>query len=183
MAEALAAHYARALADAVFATGSGLPPQEAITQLRAAEALVSESKLLQQALLSPAVTKVRKKAVIAELADRLSLHRVIRNFLLVVVTHRRTHELRAMRRQFEAVVDERLGWVPADIASAKDLNQEQRTEIERILGEKLGKFIRPAYSVDPALLAGVRARVASREYDATLRGKLESMRQRLAANL
>jgi F-type H+-transporting ATPase subunit delta len=88
-----------------------------------------------------------------------------------------------MRRHFEAVVDERLGWVPAEIASAKDLNPQQRKEVERILGEKLGKFIRATYSVAPALLAGVRARVASREYDATLRGKLDSMRQRLAAHL
>ena len=183
MAEAPAAHYARALADAVFAPDSGLPPEQAIDQLRAAEALVADSKLLQQALLSPAVSKSSKKAVIENLAGELTLHRVIRNFLLVVVTHRRTHELRAMRRQFEAVVDERLGWIPADIASARDLNEQQRKEIERVLGEKLGKFIRPAYSVDPALLAGVRARVASREYDATLRGKLQSMRQRLAANL
>ncbi len=35
--------------------------------------------------------------------------------------------------------------------------------------------------VDPNLLAGVRARVASREYDATLRGSLEQMRRRLLA--
>jgi F-type H+-transporting ATPase subunit delta len=183
MAEALATHYAHALADAVFAPDSGLPPEEAIAQLRAAETLVSSSKLLQQALLSPAVSKSRKKAVISTLAGQLALHRVIRNFLLVVITHRRTHELRSMRRHFEAVVDERLGWVPAEIASAKDLNPQQRKEVERILGEKLGKFIRATYSVAPALLAGVRARVASREYDATLRGKLDSMRQRLAAHL
>jgi F-type H+-transporting ATPase subunit delta len=183
MAGALAGHYAKALADAVFAANSGLSPQDAVTQFRAAEAMVSDSKPLQQVLLSPAVSKSRKKAVIGKLADRLALHRVIRNFLLVVITHRRTYELRAMRQHFEAVVDERLGWVPADIASARDLNEQQRKEIERVLGAKLGKFIRPTYSVDPALLAGVRARVASREYDATLRGKLESMRQRLAANL
>jgi F-type H+-transporting ATPase subunit delta len=88
-----------------------------------------------------------------------------------------------MRKEFEAVVDARLGWVPADIASAKELNEQQRQQVERILGGKLGKFIRPNYSVDPALLGGIRARVASREYDATVRGRLERMRQRLAANL
>jgi F-type H+-transporting ATPase subunit delta len=136
---------------------------------------------LQQALLSPAVGKQRKKAVVAKLADKLGLHRVTRNFLLVVVTHRRTHDLRAMRRAFEAVVDERLGWVPATISSAKELDERQRHEVEGILGTRLGKSIRATYDVDPALLGGLRARVASREYDATVRGKLESMRQTLAA--
>lgn len=182
MPEALAPHYARALADAVFAPNSGLSPQDAVEQFRSAESLLSSSKELQRAMISPAVLKTRKAAVLSRLADELSLHRLIRNFLLVVVSHRRTAELRAIRREFELVVDERLGWIPADIASAKELSPEQKQEIERSLGTKLGKFIRAHYHVDSDLLAGVRARVASREYDATLRGKLESMRQRLASS-
>lgn len=182
MAEALAPHYARALVDAVFADSSGLSPQDAVAQLRSAEALLSGSKELERALVSPAVLKTRKKAVISRLADELGLHRLLRNFLLVIVSHRRSGELKDIRAAFELLVDERLGWVPADIASAKELTTEQKQEIERALGVKLGKFIRAHYQVDPTLLAGVRARVASKEYDATLRGKLESMRQRLASS-
>lgn len=182
MPEALPPHYARALADAVFGANSGLRPQDAVDQLRAAESLLSSSKQLERAMLSPAVLKTRKQAVISQLSDELGLHRIIRNFLLLVVSHRRTKELAAMRREFELVVDQRLGWVPADIASAKELSAAQKQQIERALGTKLGKFIRAHYEVDPALLAGVRARVASKEYDATVRGKLENMRQRLAAS-
>jgi len=181
MAEALAEHYARAFADAVFAPQSGLDPREAVVQLAGVESLVSDSKELKLTLLSPAVGKARKQAIIAKLAGELAIHRLIRNFLLVVVSHRRIYELPAIRRNFEAEVDKRLGWVPAEIASARELNNEQRNEIERALGERLGKFIRTTYKVDPALIGGVRARVASREYDATIRGKLESLRQRLTA--
>jgi F-type H+-transporting ATPase subunit delta len=180
--EALAPHYARALADAVFGPNSGLSAQDAVDQLRAAESLISSSKQMERAMLSPAVLRTRKQAVISRLADELGLHRIIRNFLLVVVSHRRTKGLSAMRQEFELVVDERLGWVQAEIASAKELGADEKQQIERTLGTKLGKFIRAHYEVDPALLAGVRARVAAKEYDATVRGKLESMRQRLAAS-
>jgi F-type H+-transporting ATPase subunit delta len=145
--------------------------------------MLTGSKDLERALLSPAVSKSRKKAVVSRLADDLGLHRLVRNFLLVLVSHRRTFALPAIRQEFQAVVDERLGWIPAEIASAKELSPEQRENIERVLGTKLGKFIRAHYTVDPALLGGVRARVASKEYDATVRGKLESMRQRLVAHL
>jgi len=62
------------------------------------------------------------------------------------------------------------------------LSAQHKEELERALGSKLGKFIRAHYKVEPDLLAGIRARVASREYDATLRGKLEHMRQRLASS-
>ena len=182
MVGALASHYARALADAVFGANSGISPEDAVEQFRSAEALFSGSKELERALLSPAVSKTRREAVISKLASELGLHRIIKNFLLVVVSHRRTKELPAMRHEFELLVDERLGWIPAEIASAKELNDRQKQEIERTLGSKLGKFIRAHYRVEPDLLAGIRARVASREYDATLRGKLEHMRQRLAAS-
>ena len=182
MAAALASHYARALADAVFGAKSGLSPQDAVAQLRSIESLISGSKDLERALLSPAVLKKRKQAVISKLADDLGLHRIIRNFVLVVVSHRRTKDLNAIRKEFEILVDERLGWIPAQIASARELSPAQKEEIERVLGKKLGKFIRAHYNVQPELLAGVRAHVASREYDASLRGKLESMRQRLAAS-
>jgi F-type H+-transporting ATPase subunit delta len=180
MPDALSIHYAAALANSVFAPNSGLSPEDAITQLRAVESLLSGSKQLEHALLSPAVGKARRKAVVEKLAGEMGFNRLIRNFLLVVVTHRRIHELPSMRRSFEAAVDDRLGFVPAEIASAKDLSRDEKQEIEGTLGAKLGKSIRANYQTDPSLIGGIRARVASREYDATVKGKLESMRQRLA---
>jgi F-type H+-transporting ATPase subunit delta len=181
--DALSVHYAQALADAVFGTNSGLSPQDAVEQFRSAESTITGSKSLHLALLSPAVNKQRKQSVISKLGEALQLHRIIRNFLLVVVSHRRILDLKAMRESFEEVVDSRQGWVQAEIASAHEVKKPQREEIERALGTQLGKFIRATYIVDPSLIGGVRARVASKEYDATVRGKLENMRQRLAANL
>jgi F-type H+-transporting ATPase subunit delta len=179
MQDAVAKHYASALADAVFKPGSGLSPQDAVKQFLAVEEVFSGSKQLQHALLSPAVTRPRKQAILGRIADELGLHRLLKNFLLVLISHRRTAQLPTIRRDFEAIVDERLGWVPAEITSANDLSQHEKDEIERALGTKLGKLIRAHYKVDPSLLAGVRARVASREYDATLRGGLEQLRRRL----
>ena len=180
---ALSVHYAQALADAVFAPDSGLSPKDAVEQFRSAENMITASHDLHTAMLSPAVSREKKQAVISKLSDMLGLHRVVRNFLLVVILHRRMLDLKAMRESFEEVVDSRLGWVRAEIASAHEVAAPQREEIERALGSRLGKFIRATYVVDPSLIGGVRARVASKEYDATVRGKLDNMRQRLAANL
>jgi F-type H+-transporting ATPase subunit delta len=183
MIDALAAHYAEALASAVFAPNSGLTPQEASQQLKTSIDLLQESKDLQLVLLSPAVNKTRKQAVVGKLADELGLPRLIKNFLLVVVSHRRTRELPSIQKSFDSIVDERTGWLPADITSAHELSSEQREQIERALATKLGKFIRGHYRVDPAVIGGIRAHVASVEYDATVRGKLESMRSRLVSRL
>ena len=172
MMGALASHYARAFADAVFSPDSGLSPQDAVQQFASAVSMITESKLLERSLLSPAVTRAQKADVLGRLSDGLQFHRLIRNFLVVVVNHRRTKELKHIRNEFEAVVDERTGWVPAQITSALDLDDSQKQEIERVLGTKSGKYIRAHYTVDADLLAGIRARIAGVEYDASLRGKL-----------
>jgi len=183
MTDALSKHYAEALANAVFAPNSGVTPDQAREQVRVAAATITGSENLMRALLSPAVNKTHKQAVVGKLADALGLHRLIKNFLLVVISHRRTRELNAMAREFDLVVDERTGWIPAQIETARELTPEQRQQIEKALGEKLGKFIRADYRVNPGLIGGVRAHVASREYDASVRGKLEAIRSRLLAHL
>ncbi len=183
MQDALASHYARAFADAVFRPNSGLSPAEARSQLAIVAEMVANSQELRIALLSPAVTKSRKEAIVARLADDLGLHRLIKNFLLVLVSHRRSGQLRTIQKHFDLIADEREGWIRAEITSAKNLTPPQREQIERALGSKLGKFIRAHYIVDPALIAGIRARVASVEYDASLRGKLDQMRERLVARV
>lgn len=183
MTDALSTHYAEALAAAVFAPNSGVAPEEASQQLKNAATTLAESRDLERVLLSPAVKKARKQAVIGKLADALGLHRLIKNFLLVVISHRRTRELSAMQENFDLIVDERTGWTPAEITSARELNAEQREQIEKALGSKLGKLIRAHYHVDPSVIGGVRARVAAKEYDATVRGKLDGMRSRLISQL
>ena len=181
MTGAIAAHYAKALADTVFAPNSGLRPQDAVVQLAAAEELVTNSKELQRILVSPAVNRPNKERVVRAIADQLELHRLLRNFLLVLVKHRRIKELRAIRSEFEQVVDERTGWIRAQIASARPLSDDEKQEVERALGTKMGKFIRAQYSVDPQLLAGIRAQVGTVVYDASLRNRFEGLRQQLGA--
>jgi F-type H+-transporting ATPase subunit delta len=182
MAEALSKHYAEALAGAVFAPDAGLAPEQAVEQLGAADEAFRSSDELNRILLSPAVSKARKQAIVGKIADTLQVHRLIKNFLLVVVSHRRTGELHAMQKHFALIVDERTGWIPAQIESAHELTPEQRQQIETALGTKMGKFIRAHYRIDPTLIGGIRAHVASKEYDASVRGKLEGMRSRLLSH-
>jgi F-type H+-transporting ATPase subunit delta len=183
MTNALSTHYAEALAGIIFSPDSGIAPEAANEQLKTAADLISSSKDLQRVLLSPAVNKARKQAVVGRLSDELGLHRLLKNFLLVVVSHRRIRELPMMQKNFDSIVDERTGWVPAEITSAYELSANQRQEIERALGAKLGKFVRGHYHVDPSVIGGIRAQVASVQYDATVRGKLDAIRSQLISHL
>ena len=148
MLSAISTRYARALVDVVTEPGSGIDPQTAMEQLREVAAMVAASDDLRGALLSPAVSPSRKRAVIAKLVH---VHVKIRNFLYVVIDHRRV----------------------------RDLNQEQRAALEVQLTRMAGKKAKLKFQTEPALVAGVVARVGSKVYDGSVRGQLERLRATL----
>jgi F-type H+-transporting ATPase subunit delta len=178
---AVAARYANALADVVTAPTAAISPQNAAAELRAFEAALESSQELREALATPAVPVGRKKAVIGRIADSLGISRVPRNFLYVLADHRRIGSLTPIIQQFEDVVDERLGFARADVASAERLSDSQRaaltTQLERLTGRKIRMHI----EVDPALIGGAVARIGSTVYDGSVRGQLASLERRLTA--
>jgi F-type H+-transporting ATPase subunit delta len=178
---AVAARYANALADVVSSSSSALRPQDAVSELRAFESTLKSSPELHTALVTPAVANARKKAVVGRVADILKLSRITRNFLFVLVDHRRIASLSDIIHTFELVVDERLGFARADISSASELTEPQRTAVSGQLERLTGKRIRPHFSVDDALIGGVVARIGSTVYDGSVRGQLHSLERRLAA--
>ena len=176
MLSAVSTRYARALVDVVTEPGSGIDPQTAMDQLRQSAAMIAGSDDLRSALLSPAVSPSRKRAIIAKLVN---VHVKIRNFLYVVIDHRRVHEIPSIVEAFEVLLDEHLGFVRADVSSAHPLNDQQRSALEVQLTRMAGKKAKLRFQTDSALVAGVVARVGSTVYDGSVRGQLERLRATL----
>jgi len=182
MASAVAYRYAQALADIVMASGSVLKPEEAVSQLRAVEVLIAESPELRTALETPAIPTSRKRAVMAKLLERTGASHVIRNFVYVVIDHRRIASISDIREAFELKVDERLGLVRAEVSSAAPLSAAQTAELEAELARLTGKRMRLRFDVDPSLVGGVVARIGSTVYDGSVRGELRELGKKLAAS-
>src|ERR1019366_250720 len=98
------------------APGSSLKPEDAVTQLAAVEALIHESLALRPALLTPAIQTSRKRAVMAKPLERTGASPLIRNFVYVVIDHRRIGVIGDIREAFELQLDERLGFVRAEVS-------------------------------------------------------------------
>ena len=180
---AVASRYANALADVVTATRSPLPPQDAVAQLRSFVGALKSSVELQNALVTPAVPVGRKRAVVGRIAEALAVSQIARNFLLVLVDHRRIALLAEIVDVFERVVDERLGFAQAEVSTARELTVEQRNALTSQFERLTGKRIRGRFSVDPALIGGVVAHIGSTVYDGSVRGQLESLERRLSAEI
>lgn len=178
---AVAARYANALADVVTGSSSALKPEQAVVELRAFDALLRDSAELHNALVTPAVPGSRKKAVVGRLVDALQLSRITRNFLYVLVDHRRIASLSDIIRNFEEVIDARLGFAQAEVSSPAELSEAERRTLTAQLERLTGKRIRMRYSLDPSLIGGAVARIGSTVYDGSVRGQLAALERRLSA--
>ena len=165
--------------DVVTSPGAGVEPKRTLEELWAFEAALASSAELRNALLSPAVTPGRKRAVIGRLADKMGLSRIVRNFLRVLTDHRRSGALSEVVHSFDVLLDERLGFAQAEVSSARELNESQRAALTAELSRTTGKSVRAKFAVDPALIGGVVARLGSTVYDGSVRGQLDALGRKL----
>jgi len=177
---AVASRYARALADVVFERK--VDAQKAAAQLRSMIELVESSRPLREVWDNPAVETVQKIAVLDAIASRLGLEHVVRNFMAVIIQHRRILQLEEIAQQFEAELNERLGIANAQVTSARDLEPAERSQVERQIAAVTGKTVNASYNTDAAVLGGAVIRVGSTIYDGTVRGQLERLRQQLVSD-
>jgi F-type H+-transporting ATPase subunit delta len=176
----VATRYAKALADVSATPAGGLRPEDALSQLRAFAGALAASRELENALMTPAVPTSRKRAVVGRIAGVLKLSPIARNFLFVLIDHRRIALLDAILHSFELIVDERMGYARAEVSAPRELTETQREAINAQLEKITGKRIRMRVAVDPALIGGVMARIGSTVYDGSVRGQLQTLGRRLS---
>jgi len=181
MPAAVASRYARALVDVVLAPSSAVDPDRVREELRSFEQALAGSAELSVALASPSITRPRKRAVVARLAQSLALSGVARNFLFVLVDHRRTGDLSGIIAAFEKMVDERLGVLQVEVFSAGELKESEQAALVRQLETMTGKKIWLNLKIDGDLVGGVVVRLGSTVFDGSVRGQLEALGRQLRA--
>jgi F-type H+-transporting ATPase subunit delta len=179
MASAVANRYARALVDVVTAAGSPVAPEAAVAQVREVAAMIAGSAELRTALLTPAISNSRKREVMARLLDQMSVSGLVRNFIYVIIDHRRIGMTSEISEAFELLMDERLGFVRAEVRSASALDARRSASLESELSRLTGKRMRLRFTVDSSLLGGAVARIGSTVYDGSIRGQLQQLRREL----
>jgi F-type H+-transporting ATPase subunit delta len=176
------ARYARALVDVVTAPGSNADPARILRDLRGVEQLIAESQVLRTALASPAVAPSRKRAVMRKLLEPMGVDDRVRNFVYVVIDHRRAGEFSAIADAFELLLDEQLGLVSAQVKSAKELSAAQQSVLEAQITKVAGKKAKVKFLIDTSMIGGVVASVGSTVYNGSVRGQLERLRIKLGAS-
>jgi len=172
--------YARALADAVF--DGHLDAQQALQEAQSIAELVAASRDLRAVWEAPSISAEQKRSVLDAIVAREKISRTVRNFIAVLIDHRRIHFLDPIIKQFEKEIDARLGFAEAEITSARDLSSADQHELESQVEKLTGKKVRARYSRDESLLGGAVVRVGSTIYDGSVSGQLERIRQAISSS-
>ncbi len=173
---AVARRYARAL----HALASEARRAEAVAdELAAFDQLLSTERELREALLRPWVKAGTKRAIVLEVAGRLGLSPLTRNFLALVAQRRRLDILGEILAAYRTSVDEAAGRIRARVRSAAALSDAERAALRERLGRRLGKTVLLDTEVDPGLLGGFVAEVGSRVLDMSIAGQLAALRERI----
>lgn len=177
MAGGLAQRYARAFAQV--AEASRLDSASAQQQLRDFSDTLAGSSQLRDVLGNPSIPISGKLKVLDALAPRMGLSPKVRNFLAVILEHRRLADLDEIRSEYREIADEHAGAVEATITSARPLTRDARAELEAHVAKLAGARVRPTYREDPGLLGGAVVQIGSTVYDGSIRAQLESLKDRL----
>jgi F-type H+-transporting ATPase subunit delta len=171
--------YARALLDAV--SSGHLDAEQALREAQSIAELVAASKDLREVWEAPSITAEQKRGVLDAIVAREKISGTVRNFIAVLMDHRRIRFLGPIVAQFEKEIDVRLGFAEAKITSAHDLSGTDQRALESQVEKLTGKKVRAHYSRDESLLGGAVVRVGSTIYDGSVSGQLERIRQAISS--
>ncbi len=172
--------YARAFVDVVF--DRRLDAGRAARELYSLAQLVASSKPLREVFEAPSIPPKQKRGLLDAIVAREGISREVRNFIAVLMDHRRTAFLSAIVKEFEQEMDRRLGFAEAEVISARELGETERRALEAQVEKLSGKKVRPRYSRDESLRGGAVVKLGSTIYDGSVKGRLERLREQLVGN-
>jgi F-type H+-transporting ATPase subunit delta len=165
---------ARPYAEAVFRLAKQSNALPAWSDQLALLAGVYQDPQMQKAMANPKVTAPEVERLLLDIgADRLGND--ARNLVQLLVHNRRLPVLAEIRDHFEDLRLQDEGKVDAKISSAFPMDDAQRDQLVKLLSTRFKRKINATVTVDPELIGGVKVEVGDKVWDASVRGKLQSM--------
>jgi F-type H+-transporting ATPase subunit delta len=170
----VASMYAQALYEAANERGRVDEVRADLGDFAAASADVRE---LRELLRNPQVDPRAKQAALRDLLG--DSDELVRNFLLLLAEKGRAGELDEIAREFERIVEDEEGVVHVELTTAYELSDDEATDLVGQIEKQSGRTVVASRAVDPDLIGGVVLTAGSMRVDASVRGRLERLRQEL----
>jgi F-type H+-transporting ATPase subunit delta len=144
--------------------------------LASAAATVSDQKIADY-LDNPAVPLKDRQAALDGLLGRAP-DGVIR-LAKLLAARRATDRLSSIAAEFQRLLNRRRGIVDALVTSATPLTREETEALTKKVAQMTDREVELRVQVDETLIGGLTVRIGDTLYDASVRGRLERLREQL----
>lgn len=147
--------------------------------LRLAAALLGDERV-RSIVDNPAIPFEKRRPVLdALLATRAS--RAVRNLAAVLAQRNRVELLPQIAREYQHLLNRHRGVVEAVVTTAAPLTADETQAVRERIEQMTRAGVDLRTEVDEALIGGLTIRVGDRLLDASVRGRLERLREQLLA--
>jgi len=145
--------------------------------------VLSSSEDLRKFFAVPVIADSAKKDMLTSLFDR-QISPTVLNFLFILIAHRRILFLEAICLQFKALLRKKNNVALAEVTSAIALSSSQESTLrQKVISLTKANSVELSIKVNPDLIGGVIIKVGSQVIDASIRGQLRRLSNRLTANV
>ena len=133
--------------------------------------------LLRNPQIDPRAKRDSLEAVLGE-ADELFV-----NFVRLLAEKHRIDQIEEVYAEWERLlaVEERV--LRVELTTAIELSEEEAEGIAKLIEEASGRRVEAEHRVDPSLIGGIVLQAGSLRLDASVRGRLDQLRQELVSNV
>ena len=146
---------------------------------RFSEQLIANDDQLLRALCHPSVSAEERRGVMEAVLGKMALNHTVGNFLRLIMDKGRAALLPTIAVEVRAMADVRAGRVRAALVTAAPVSAELQNEFRAALAASTGKMVMLEARVDANLIGGVVLQVGDKVYDASVRTRLDQLRQQL----
>ncbi|WP_296815866.1 F0F1 ATP synthase subunit delta [Brevundimonas sp.] len=172
-ADEVSERYARALFELAEEAGE----LDAVrADLKSLKAMLADSGDLRRLASSPLYSAEDKGKAFVALASQAGFRMTTAKFLGLLTQNGRAAALPGVIAAYERLWARKTGVVAAQVTSAKPLTKAQLDAVKTSLRQALGKDPEIETRVDAGLLGGLKVKVGSRLFDASLKTKLDTLK-------
>lgn len=172
----LAQRYAEGLLRVVRDTGQ-LP--EVARELHTFLDLFGEGSRLREVMFDPAYDNQTRLGVLSDLRAKLGLSDTTHHFLHLVIHKRRIAYLEQMVAAFDELGRREAGVIQAEVTVPEPADETAKARMAEIVAKITGKKPELRFTLDPSIIGGMRIRMGNSVLDASVKTKLERLRETL----
>jgi F-type H+-transporting ATPase subunit delta len=165
---------ARPYAEAVFRLAKEGNALVSWSEKLALIAAIYQDPQMQAAIGNPKVTANDVERLLVDIGGE-RIDGAARNFIQLLMRNRRLTVLPQIREQFEKLKLDSEGRLEAKISSAFPLDDAQRNHVVNLLSSRFKRKINATETVNPELIGGIKVEVGDKVWDASVRGRLQTM--------